>query len=138
MINIIVASHGKFAEELVNSSYMIFGEQENVSALGFYPGEGIDDLRKKYERVLNNSGKNESVILVDLFGGSPFNVAVEMANKYENIKVCTGVNLGMLLEMYAYSDEESSQKVIQLVHECGKEAIIIYEEMEDDEEEDEL
>lgn len=136
MINIIVASHGKFAEELVHSSFMIFGEQENVSSLGFYPGEGIDDLRGKYKQVLDNTRNNESVILVDLFGGSPFNVAVEMASTYQNIKIVTGVNLGMLLEAYAYSSEESSIKVADLVSNCGKEAVIIYEELIDDEEDD--
>ena len=35
MLRLIVSSHGKLAEELVESSYMIFGRQDGVFALEF-------------------------------------------------------------------------------------------------------
>lgn len=44
MIKLIVASHGKFVEELVQSSYMIFCEQENIFSLRFYLGVPLKGL----------------------------------------------------------------------------------------------
>lgn len=136
MVNIIVASHGNFAEELVNSSYMVFGEQENVSSLGFYPGEGIEDLRKKYETIMESNKYMESIVLVDIFGGSPFNVAVEIAHKYEYVQICTGVNLGMLIEAYSCINEDSAQRMITVISDSGKNSITVYQESE--EEDDDL
>lgn len=130
MVNIIVASHGKFAEELVNSSYMVFGKQENVSSIGFFPGEGTDNLRKKYEEIMQSNQYRESVILVDILGGSPFNVAVEIASKYEGVQICTGVNFGMLIEAYSCTNGDSAQKMIAVISDSGKNSITVYQEAE--------
>ncbi|HCU82871.1 MAG TPA: PTS mannose transporter subunit IIAB, partial [Enterococcus sp.] len=45
MVGIILASHGQFAEGILQSGSMIFGEQENVKAVILKPSEGPDDLR---------------------------------------------------------------------------------------------
>ena len=72
MIQLIVACHGRFAEELVNSAAMVFGEAEGVHAVTFMPGEGPEDLIRKYEAIIAATGSADDVLfLVDLFGGSP-------------------------------------------------------------------
>ena len=48
MVGIILASHGQFAEGILQSGSMIFGEQENVKAVILKPSEGPDDLRAKF------------------------------------------------------------------------------------------
>ena len=48
MIQLVVACHGRFAEELVNSAAMDFGEADGVHAVTFMPGEGPEDLIRKY------------------------------------------------------------------------------------------
>ena len=52
MFAIIVGTHGLFAEELVRSCEMICGEQKNVRAVTLVPGEGPDDVVKKYEEAI--------------------------------------------------------------------------------------
>lgn len=44
MTHIIVATHGKFSEEIVNSAAMVFGEDENCHVVTFLPGEGGEHL----------------------------------------------------------------------------------------------
>ena len=51
MFGIIVGTHGIFATELVKSCEMIMGEQKNVKAVTLIPGEGPDDVVKKYEAL---------------------------------------------------------------------------------------
>ena len=52
MVGIILASHGQFAEGILQSGSMIFGEQENVKAVILKPSEGPDDLRAKWKKRL--------------------------------------------------------------------------------------
>ena len=71
MLRLIVSSHGKLAEELVESSYMIFGRQDGVFALEFNLDEDLNDIKEKYRTVLAGVPENDQVIfLCDLFGGS--------------------------------------------------------------------
>ena len=43
MVGIILASHGEFANGILQSGSMIFGEQQDVKALTLQPSEGSDD-----------------------------------------------------------------------------------------------
>ena len=109
MIHLIVACHGRFAEELVNSAAMVFGEAEDVHAVTFMPGEGPEDLIRKYEAIMAEAGISDDVLfLVDLFGGSPYNAAIRVAAPTARADVLSGVNLPMLLELLDSRDDKST------------------------------
>ena len=109
MIQLIVACHGRFAEELVNSAAMVFGEAEGVHAVTFMPGEGPEDLIRKYEAIIAATGSADDVLfLVDLFGGSPYNAAIRVVAPSAKADVLSGVNLPMLLELLDSRDEKST------------------------------
>ena len=109
MIQLVVACHGRFAEELVNSAAMVFGEAEGVHAVTFMPGEGPEDLIRKYEAIIAATGSADDVLfLVDLFGGSPYNAAIRVAAPTARADVLSGVNLPMLLELLDSRDEKST------------------------------
>lgn len=103
MVGIILASHGQFAEGILQSGSMIFGEQADVKAITLQPSEGPDDLRKKLEEAIKTfENPNEVLFLVDLWGGTPFNQANGLLNGHEdNWAIVTGLNLPMLIEAYA-------------------------------------
>lgn len=101
MVGIIIASHGEFAEGILQSGSMIFGEQENVEAVVLSPSEGPNDLRAKLDRAVESIGEEEILFLVDLWGGSPFNQANLIHEaRPETSAIVTGLNLPMLLEAY--------------------------------------
>lgn len=101
MVAVIIGTHGKFSEELLKSSEMILGKQDNIGYITFKPGEGLEDLVSKYTEVINGLDSKDGVLfMVDLFGGSPYNAASMMAIENENMDVVTGVNLPMLLETF--------------------------------------
>ena len=109
MIQLIVACHGRFAEELVNSAAMVFGEAEGVHAVAFMPGEGPEDLIAKYEAIMGEAGVSDDVLfLVDLFGGSPYNAAIRVVAPTARADVLSGVNLPMLLELLDSRDDKST------------------------------
>ena len=110
MVGIIIASHGEFAEGILQSATMIVGEQENVAAVVLQPSEGPDDIRKKIEEAAASFDTDEVLVLADLWGGTPFNQANSI---YEQNKdkwaIVAGLSLPMLIEALTgrYSRNES-------------------------------
>lgn len=100
MVNIILASHGEFAEGILQSAEMIFGEQDNLETVIFMPSEGPEDLKAKLDRAVKSFGSEAEVLfMVDLWGGSPFNQASVIHEAMpEKTAIVAGLNLPMLLE----------------------------------------
>ena len=103
MVGIILATHGNFATGIQQSASMIFGEQPNVAAVTLQPNEGPDDVRKKMEEAVASFEDPEQVlILVDLWGGTPFNQANGLIAGHEDTwAIVAGLNLPMLIDAYA-------------------------------------
>lgn len=115
MTGIILASHGEFANGILQSVSMIFGEQDNVKAVTLQPSEGPDDLRAKMEKAISTfESQDEILFLVDLWGGTPFNQANSLIAGHEDKwAIVTGLNLPMLIEAYA------SRLSMQTAHEIA-------------------
>lgn len=103
MVGIILASHGEFANGILQSASMIFGEQDNVHSVILLPNEGPDDIRAKMEEAINHfDNKDEVLFLVDMWGGTPFNQANKLVTEHGGKwAIVTGLNLPMLIEAYA-------------------------------------
>lgn len=97
-IKIIVASHGLFSQELVHSAEMIVGKMENVNSVSLLPNEALTDLMDKAVKLLEKS-TDQTIVLVDLFGGTPCNVFTALLKKYD-FHLYTGASLPMLIELY--------------------------------------
>jgi mannose/fructose/sorbose-specific phosphotransferase system IIA component len=98
MIHIVVVSHGDLGKSLVASAEMIAGPQESVSTVSLLPGESLDTFGEKLNAHLDSLGDQEILVLVDLFGGTPCNVAARAMIR-PNLESVSGVNLPMFLEV---------------------------------------
>jgi PTS system mannose-specific IIA component/PTS system mannose-specific IIB component len=124
MISVIIGTHGIFSTEILKSAEMIFGKQENVGAVTFKPGEGVDNLVEKYNKLINELDCTDGVLfMVDLFGGSPFNAASIIAMKHDNVEIVAGVNLPMILETFGSRDFSNLSELLAIAENSGKEAI---------------
>ena len=125
MTHIIVATHGKFSEEIVNSAAMVYGEDENCHVVTFLPGEGGEHLVEKYNAIIATLPGNEPVLfLVDLFGGSPYNAAARVASERgDNTDIVTGISLPMLLEVLDAKDGSSLPELVETAKEVGVAAV---------------
>ena len=131
MVGIILATHGNFATGILQSASMIFGEQPNVAAVTLQPSEGPDDVRRKMEEAVASFEDPEQVlILVDLWGGTPFNQSNGLIAGHEDKwAIVAGLNLPMLIDAYA------SRMMMETAHELAvqisgsaKEGVRIYPE----------
>ncbi|GEK27986.1 PTS sugar transporter subunit IIA [Furfurilactobacillus siliginis] len=116
MLAIVLASHGAFASGIKQSATMIFGEQEKVATVEFMPGDDPEGLKEQYDKVLAGfAPKDEVLFLVDLWGGSPFNVASRIVAEHtERMALITGLNLAMVIEAYTVRNQTLAEVIPHL------------------------
>ena len=98
MVGIVVAAHGRLAEELVRTAEGVVGPLAQTSTFSIQSGKSEDGpgaLRKAIAEVDQGEGV---VLLTDLLGGSPSNLCLAVLKERE-VEVVTGVNLPMLLKL---------------------------------------
>lgn len=104
-IPIILASHGPFAQGLLECAEMLIGEQENIAVISIQKESNINQVREQlfntYQKI--NQG-NGVLILVDLLGGSPCNLASELVLTQNDVALYCGINVPTLLEILGNRD----------------------------------
>ena len=93
---ILIITHGQFGKELLNSCEMVLGKMENVYCFSLLVGMPPEQLIENVAAVLDNAPAN-SVILTDIYAGTPSNVGAIFAKKKQCQVIC-GLNLPMLIE----------------------------------------
>lgn len=131
MVNLIIATHGEMSKYTLELSKMVLGEFDNLAAITFLPGEGPDDLLKKYKITLDEFNNNHGTLfLVDIFGGSPYNAASRVVMENDNMDIITGVNVPMLLELLDARDNISLAKDLsEVAKDSGKSGIQSFNEI---------
>ncbi|EHV3303494.1 PTS mannose transporter subunit IIAB [Salmonella enterica] len=124
-IAIVIGTHGWAAEQLLKTTEMLLGEQENVGWIDFAPGENAETLIEKYNAQLAKLNTSKGVLfLVDTWGGSPFNAASRIVVDKERYEVIAGVNIPMLVETFmARDDDPSFDELVALAVETGREGV---------------
>lgn len=102
MVGIVLASHGTFAEGILMSAQMIFGNQENIKAITLMPEKGPDDFRAGLtEAIAGFENQDQVLFLVDLQGGTPWNQVTMLMEQehaaHPNWVALGGMNLPMLI-----------------------------------------
>ncbi|MFL8676066.1 PTS sugar transporter subunit IIA [Clostridioides sp. GD02404] len=122
MAGIVIAAHGNMAKAILESAELIVGKQEKVETLGLNHGDSIDDFSKRLENGIEKYKDEGVLLLLDFYGGTPFNTSAIVINKFA--KVCeleclTGVNLPMLLELFLNRENMKLKELKNLCEEVG-------------------
>lgn len=106
MVNIVLLSHGPFCEGLLKSLEMIAGPQKNLQALQLHEGESPDDYRSQVDQLLS-SLNGETMVFIDLKGGTPYNTAAFLKQKYE-FNLISGMNMPILISVVTSRTETAT------------------------------
>lgn len=133
--SLILMSHGNFASELYKSAQMIVGEIDDLYTISVLDEDGLAGAEGKLEKIFDIIGNKPVVMAVDMFAGTPSNVAVRTMSQNPNVRVVTGLNLPMAIE-YAVSDIQQLDEMAEFLKQVGLEAVQIVElpELDDGEE----
>lgn len=129
MIGIVILTHGSLGIELLKTAEMIIGKQDKVDILSVQSGSSLGDLAKKLDKLKEKYQSDGLLILTDMFGGSPSNIAMAYLDD-KNIEVVTGVNLPMLIKAFSIrNDVISPQELAKFASNTAKDSIIIAGEL---------
>lgn len=104
------------AQEMLTSAKMIIGEVTNVVVISMLEEDGLSGTAAKLETTIKNiSDEREILVLADLKGGTPCNVATLKMGEYPNLRVLSGVNLAILIEALVSSESNVDKLVTYLL-----------------------
>ena len=126
MIGIVVVTHGRIAEELVNAARTIVGDVPAIAAVSIGWADDPAAANTAIARGLSEVGAGETLVLTDMFGGTPTNLSLPFLS--ERVEIVTGVNLPMIIKAFTLR-EGSLVEVARAVREQGKGAIYVASEV---------
>ena len=83
MIGIVVATHGELGRSLAGTLRLILGEIQGLAAVALESSDSLEAFQEKLEKALSEvDPKGEgSFVLVDMLGGTPFNVSFRLSQE---------------------------------------------------------
>jgi PTS system mannose-specific IIA component len=107
MVGVVVASHGKLAEELLRTAEGIVGRLEQSAAVSVDAQVSMEEARARFGRAIAEVDSGDGVlVLTDMFGGTPANLALTFLDA--GVEVVTGVNLPMVVKLSTLRVEQKS------------------------------
>ncbi|WP_018963660.1 PTS sugar transporter subunit IIA [Coprothermobacter platensis] len=124
MVGMVIVTHGRLGEGLLDAMQMIAGPQEKVDVVSLKEGDNIDELKQRILDTVRRVDDGEGVLVfVDMFGASPSNAAAYLINENVNVQVITGTNLPMLLEIVNFRENGSLQELAANAMNAGVESV---------------
>ena len=129
MIGMILVTHGRLAEEFVHAMEHVVGEQAHVATVCIGPQDDMEQRRKDIARAIKqvDSGSG-AVILTDLFGGTPSNLAISLL-KAGKTEVIAGINLPMLIRLDGARKSMKVTEAVAAAREAGRKYITVASEV---------
>ena len=123
MFGIVIVTHGKLAEAFINVTEHVVGKQAQILPVGIEPDDDIEMARERIiEAVASVDTGSGVVILTDMFGGTPSNLAISIM-KPETIEVIAGVNLPMIIKLASVRNSVSMQDAVNQAQEAARKYI---------------
>lgn len=99
MIGLVVVTHGRLAEEFVLATEHVVGKQKGIRAVCIQPDDDMEKRRADIISCVSQVDEGDGVvILTDMFGGTPSNLAISVMKK-PGIEVIAGINLPMMIKL---------------------------------------
>ncbi len=120
MVGALVVSHGHLAQELLAAAEMIVGEISHIQAVSIGWHDDVNDARKEIEKRIAEVDAGAGVlILTDMFGGTPSNIALPF-HEPGKVDVVTGVNLPMIIRIATQKDGETLAVIARAARDQGR------------------
>ncbi len=128
MIGLILVTHGRLADELVSAMQHVVGKQEAVETICIEPDDDMElrrqDIAEAIARVDSGEG---TIILTDLFGGTPSNLAISLMHA-GTVEVIAGINLPMLIRLAKARTCMSVRDAVNAARDAGRNYITVASE----------
>ncbi len=125
MIGIVLVTHGRLAAEFIAALEHVVGPQRNIRAVCIGPDDDMEQRRKDIlECVAAVDEGDGAVLLTDMFGGTPSNLAISIMDAAK-VEVIAGVNLPMLIKLASVREGNSLSIAANSAQKAGRQYINI-------------
>ncbi len=123
MVGALVVTHGHLGRELVAAAEMIVGEISHIQSVSVGWHDDVNDARMDIEkRIAEVESGSGVLILTDMFGGTPSNIAFSFHDPGK-VDVVTGVNLPMIIKIASQKGGDTLDSMAGIVRDQGRSSI---------------
>ena len=123
MIGMVLVTHGRLATEFIAALEHVVGPQKRVAAVCIGADDDMDQRRRE---ILDSVAKVDEgdgvVILTDMFGGTPSNLAISVLDR-ANVEVIAGINLPMLIKLASLRQTAKLAAAVKSAQDAGRKYI---------------
>lgn len=123
MIGLVLVTHCKLASEFKSAAEHVVGPQSQMDAIDIAPDDDMEQRRKDIVAAVENVESGSGVIiLTDLFGGTPSNLAISLMQE-DKVEVIAGINLPMLVKLASLRETADINEASAAAREAGRKYI---------------
>ena len=123
MIGLVLVTHGALAVEFKSALEHVVGPQEQVETICIGPDDDMEVRRNDIIDAVGTANTGQGVvILTDMFGGTPSNLAISVM-KMVDAEVIAGMNLPMLVKLARVRGDMELKQAVTLAAEAGRKYI---------------
>jgi mannose PTS system EIIA component len=125
LLGLVLVTHGRLADEFVTAMEHVVGPQRAIITVCIGPNDNMEARRNEIaEAIKRVDGGRGVILLTDLFGGTPSNLAISLmdSGRYE---VIAGINLPMLIRLESARKTMSVQGAVRAAREAGQKYISV-------------
>ncbi len=120
MIGLVLVTHGRLASEFIVAMEHVVGPQQQIAPICIGPEDDMEERRRQIaEAIWSVDTGGGGIILTDLFGGTPSNLAISLM-KSDKIEVIAGVNLPMLIRLEGARKTMDVRAAVAAAREAGR------------------
>ena len=123
MIGMVLVTHGHLATEFRAALEHVVGVQSQIETISIGPEDDMEQRRKDIVSAVQKVETGGGVVLLtDMFGGTPSNLAISVMNG-GNVEVVAGINLPMLIKLASVRDHMSLEQAVVQAQDAGRKYI---------------
>jgi mannose PTS system EIIA component len=125
MIGLVIVTHGRLADEFIHAMEHVVGKQAAIEAICIGPEDRMDQRRNDIAAAVTRVEAGHGVIiLTDMFGGTPSNLAISLLQEGK-VEVVAGLNLPMLVKLARIRVDCNLHKAAAAAQDAGRKYINI-------------
>ncbi|CAH1678671.1 PTS system mannose-specific IIA component [Hyphomicrobiales bacterium] len=123
MIGLVLVTHGCLATEFRAALEHVVGPQTQVETVTIGPDDDMEGRRRDIVAAVDQVDTGDGVVvLTDMFGGTPSNLAISVMGGRQ-VEVVAGINLPMLIKLVSVRDEMPLQEAVLQAQDAGRKYI---------------
>ncbi len=125
MIGMVLVTHGELATQFRAALEHVVGPQKQVATISIGPEDDIERRRSEIIEAVSAVDTGAGVVLLtDMFGGTPSNLAISVMNG-AHVEVVAGINLPMLIKLASVRDAASLEQAVIQAQDAGRKYIYV-------------